>query len=85
MWFPARLQEWETKGTGKIAHKFDILFLLLSLVAEYLWHSSMEVIIKMRPTAAQLTSMGPAPQMRWETFFRPSPDKPMAMIVPFCG
>ncbi|KAI9460309.1 GMC oxidoreductase-domain-containing protein [Boletus coccyginus] len=48
-------------------------------------HNSMEAMVKMRPTVAQLTASGPALQLRWETFFHQSPDKPMAAIVPFTG
>ncbi|KAI9460298.1 GMC oxidoreductase-domain-containing protein [Boletus coccyginus] len=48
-------------------------------------HNSMEAVAKVRPTAAQLTASGPALQLRWETFFHQSPDKPMAAIVPFAG
>ena len=47
--------------------------------------SGIEAMMKVRPTAAQLTSTGPALQLRWETFFQHSPEKPMAIIVPFAG
>ena len=80
----AHLEEWEVKGTGKIAHKSASMFLIPSLVAQYFHRSGMEAMVKVRPTAAQLTS-APALQSRWETFFRHSPDKPMGMIMPFSG
>ena len=47
--------------------------------------SGIEAMMKVRPTAAQLTSTGPALQLRWETFFQHSPEKPMAIIGPFAG
>ncbi|KAH0833408.1 hypothetical protein J3R83DRAFT_12521 [Lanmaoa asiatica] len=40
-------------------------------------HSGIEAMVKVRPTAEQLTSIGPTLQLRWETFFQHSPDKPM--------
>ncbi|KAF8553985.1 alcohol oxidase [Imleria badia] len=80
----AHLEEWEVKGTGKIAHKSATVFVLLSWVAEYFHRSGMVATVKMRPTAAQLTS-GPALQSKWKTFFQHSPDKPMGMIMPFAG
>ena len=80
----ARLQEWEGNGTGKIAHKSATMFVssygLLSIFI-----SGIEAIMKVRPTAAQLTSTGPALQLRWETFFQHSPERPMAIIAPFAG
>ncbi|KAG9316078.1 GMC oxidoreductase-domain-containing protein [Chiua virens] len=48
-------------------------------------YNGIEAMLKMRPTAAELASAGPALQLRWETFFQNRPDKPMAMIVPFSG
>jgi len=65
-------------------------------VAEYLqeWqdhgtgkiaHTGIEAIMKVRPTAGQLTSAGPALQARWESFFQSHPDKPVAIIAPFSG
>ncbi|KAI9570612.1 GMC oxidoreductase-domain-containing protein [Boletus coccyginus] len=48
-------------------------------------HNSMGAVAKVRPTAAQLTASGPALQLRWETFFHQSPDKPMAVILPLVG
>ncbi|KAF8556481.1 alcohol oxidase [Imleria badia] len=47
-------------------------------------HNGIEAMVKVRPTAAQLTSE-PALQSRWETFFQNSPDKPMGIIGPFAG
>ncbi|KAI9460295.1 GMC oxidoreductase-domain-containing protein [Boletus coccyginus] len=48
-------------------------------------HTGIEAIVKVRPTAGQLTSAGPALQFRWETVFQQSPDKPMGVIGPFAG
>ena len=42
-------------------------------------------MVKVRPTAAQLTSIGPALQLRWETFFEHNPEKPMAIIGQVAG
>ena len=42
-------------------------------------------MVKVRPTAAQLTSAGPALQLRWETFFQHRPDKPTGIIGPCAG
>ena len=42
--------------------------------------SGIEAMVKVRPTAKQLTSAGPALQLRWERFFEHSPDKPMGII-----
>ncbi|KAF8124724.1 hypothetical protein EV363DRAFT_1177677 [Boletus edulis] len=48
-------------------------------------HNAIEAAVKVRLTGEQLASHGPALRSRWETFFQHSPDKPMAMIVPFSG
>ncbi|KAG9316082.1 hypothetical protein JVU11DRAFT_3753 [Chiua virens] len=48
-------------------------------------HNGIEAIMKLRPTTKELASTCPALQLRWETFFRNRPDKPMAMIMPFSG
>jgi alcohol oxidase len=80
----ARLQEWESSGTGKIAHKSATMFIPLLWLLNILI-SGIEAMVKMRPTAAQLTSTWPVLQLRWEAFFQHSPDKPMAIIVPFAG
>ncbi|KAG8212842.1 GMC oxidoreductase-domain-containing protein [Butyriboletus roseoflavus] len=49
------------------------------------YHSGMEAIMKVRPTAKQLRSAGPELQSRWERFFQYSPDKPMGTIAPCAG
>jgi alcohol oxidase len=41
--------------------------------------------VKVRLTAAQLESVGPALQSRWASFFQNHPDKPLAIIIPFSG
>ena len=59
-----------------LSHFYGLLSVLISGV---------EAFVKVRPTAAQLTSAGPALQLRWETFFQHRPEKPMAIIGPFAG
>ncbi|KAI9460296.1 GMC oxidoreductase-domain-containing protein [Boletus coccyginus] len=72
----AQLKEWESSGTGKIAHKSATMSFLLP---------GIEAIMKVRPTAAQLTSAGPALQLRWEAFFQRRPEKPMGIIGSCAG
>jgi len=42
-------------------------------------------MVKLRPTAAELESIGPMFQHRWETFFKHSPDKPLAILSAAAG
>ncbi|KIJ11507.1 alcohol oxidase, partial [Paxillus involutus ATCC 200175] len=44
-----------------------------------------DAMAKLRPTAAELASIGPMFQHRWETFFKHSPDKPLAILTPLAG
>ncbi|KAG6329171.1 hypothetical protein ID866_9918 [Astraeus odoratus] len=43
--------------------------------------NAMDGLLKMRPTPRELESMGPDFGTRWESFFKNSPDKPVANIV----
>ncbi|KAF9230349.1 GMC oxidoreductase-domain-containing protein [Melanogaster broomeanus] len=47
--------------------------------------NGLEAMAKVRPTAAELSSMGPVFQSRWETFYQHTPDKPLAIIAPVAG
>jgi alcohol oxidase len=59
-----------------LSHSYGLLNIFIS---------GIEAIAKVRPTAAQLASTWPALQLRWETFFQHSPDKPMAIIGQVAG
>ena len=82
---PERLQEWEGNGTGKIAHKSASVVLLILCLTEYLHHSGIEAVMKVRLTAGQLASTGCAFQSRWDSFFQHRPDKPVGIIGSFSG
>ncbi|KAF9219422.1 alcohol oxidase [Gyrodon lividus] len=47
--------------------------------------NGLDAMVKIRPTAAELSSIGPMFQSRWETFFQHNPDKPLAIIAPLAG
>ena len=65
--------------TGLLQH-FSCSHGLLSIFI-----SGVEAMAKVRLTAKQLTSAGPALQLRWEKFFEHSPDKPMGIIAICAG
>ncbi|KIJ11538.1 alcohol oxidase [Paxillus involutus ATCC 200175] len=47
--------------------------------------NGLDAMVKLRPTAAELESIGPMFQHRWETFFKHSPDKPLAILSAAAG
>ncbi|KAF9219456.1 alcohol oxidase [Gyrodon lividus] len=47
--------------------------------------NGLDAMVKIRPTAEELSSIGPMFQSRWETFFEHNPDKPLAIIAPVAG
>ncbi|KAL4080219.1 GMC oxidoreductase-domain-containing protein [Scleroderma yunnanense] len=47
--------------------------------------NGIDALLKIRPTPKELESMGPEFSARWESFFKNSPDKPVAAIVPLAG
>ncbi|KIJ67561.1 GMC oxidoreductase [Hydnomerulius pinastri MD-312] len=48
-------------------------------------HNGFDAMVKVRPSAEELASIGPKFQSRWETFFKNSTDKALAIIAPLAG
>lgn len=76
----AQLNEWKTSGTGKIAHKFVVMFVSCPSSIDHLGHSGCEAMMKIRPSTTELASIGPTFQPRWKSFFQHCSDKPVALL-----
>ena len=47
----------------------------------YIFHSGLDVGMKVRPTDEELQVIGPDFTARWEEYFLPAPDKPVMMMA----